>query len=260
MEVTHFCAGCKTQHKMKGKPFTCCGFFSLKSIWYSRCAYTQWSNHSLHSRVEDRMPLKQPVTDRSLRSTNLTYSQDCHTSTLVSNPPQHTTPSLCWLDTMHRRLPRQCSEQLWACRAAIGVLSSPPLVLGVRCPKAGSGSWEPDVLYCQTAAEEMAADLQKDATDAACFLYSCGFSLSTFHPLCVLWPVMGGGFSVTCFLTAGNGRGQVSVMEVLPPMSMFAGLQPALVPSGYSPGNVMGTDTSNVHFKVQLCSAGPRQS
>lgn len=40
------------------------------------------------------------------------------------------------------------------------------------------------------------------------------------------------------------------MMEVLSPMSMFAWLQPALVPSGYSLGNVMGTDTSNVHFKV----------
>ena len=44
-----------------------------------------------------------------------------------------------------------------------------------------------------------------------------------------LWPVMAGGFSVTCFLITGNGRGQVSVTEVLPPMSTFAWLQPALV-------------------------------
>ena len=48
------------------------------------------------------------MTDRSLSSTNLTCSQDCHTSTLVSNPPQRTTRSLCWLDTTYRRSPRQC--------------------------------------------------------------------------------------------------------------------------------------------------------
>lgn len=31
-------------------------------------------------------------------------------------------------------------EQLWACRVGIGVLPPPPLVLGVRCPEAGSGT------------------------------------------------------------------------------------------------------------------------
>lgn len=75
-----------------------------------------------------------------------------------------------------------------------------------------------------------------------------------------LWPVTWGSFSVTCSRITGNGRGQVSMMEVLSPMSMFAWLQPALVPSSYSLGNVMGTDTSNVHFKVWLWSARPGQS
>lgn len=39
---------------------------------------------------------------------------DCHTSTSVSNLPQHTRHSLCWLDTAHRRSPCFLSD----CEAA----------------------------------------------------------------------------------------------------------------------------------------------
>lgn len=207
------------------------------------------------------------MTDRSLSSTNLTCSRDYHTSTLVSNLPQHTTHSLCWLDTTHRRLPHQCflsssepAEHGWVfCHLLpwCEVLDAPRLALGAES------------LMCCTVKQQLGRRwptwrrmlsmlLAFFTALAFCFLLLIQ-NIFLGDRNC-LWPVMGGGFSVTCFPITGNGRGQVSVMEVLSPMSMFARLQPALVPSGYSLDNVMGTDTSNMHFKVQLCSARPRQS
>lgn len=88
-------------------------------------------------------------------STNLICIWDCHTSTLVSNLPQHTRHSLCWLDTVHRRSP--CFLNDWACKSGISVLPPPLPALGDRYPEGVSRSQKPDVLYCQkTVRDELA--------------------------------------------------------------------------------------------------------
>lgn len=71
-------------------------------------------------------------------STNLICIWDCHTSTLVSNLPQHTRHSLCWLDTVHRRSP--CFLNDWACKSGISVLPPPLPALGDRYLKVFLGA------------------------------------------------------------------------------------------------------------------------
>lgn len=54
--------------------------------------------------------------------------------------------------------------------------------------------------------------------------------------------------------------GSAHPMEMLCPVSMFAQLQPALVPSAYSLASTVGTNIPTLHFKVQRCLARPTQS
>lgn len=224
----HFCDGWKNQDKKK--VFTWCFFFPSIHLILS-CVHTALKTTPPSWSQDAATTIKAALTDRSLSNTNVTCSQDCHT--LVSDLPQHTMCSPCWFWHHAQEVtPPVLLQQIWACRARMGVLSPRPLVL-VSVPR--GWLWEPSA-WCAVWSDcswGEGGQHPKDATDATCFLRHttavafCYFLLIQYmfsgNRNC-LRPVTGRGFSVPCFLITGNGRRQVLVMEVLPPKSMFAQL------------------------------------
>lgn len=144
-------------------------------------------------------------------STNLICIWDCHTSTLVSNLPQHTRHSLCWLDTAQITL---LFEWLWAYKPGISVLPPPLPALGDRYPEGVSRSQKPDVLYCQkTVRDKLANTCTRMPSMLSAFFDALQlFDFYSWFSTCYWVTETVWGFSVNRFSIPWNGRGQLMML------------------------------------------------